>query len=210
MERRDFTAIVGKPEFREADGKRTIAGTAAVFWNGSPESQYELWPGGPVERIMPGTFARAIQEDDVRALVNHDPNLLLGRKSAGTLRLMETSTGLQYEIDVPDTQVGRDTATSLIRKDMSGSSFSFEITDETWEKAGGLRIRNVKGVRLYDVGPVTFPAYTSTTAGVRCDDPKEALDSLEAWEAEQARQQVERIGKLKASYARARVAGFGL
>ncbi len=208
MERRDFTAIVGKPEFREADGKRTIAGTAAVFWNGSPNTQYELWAGGPVERIMPGTFARAIQEDDVRALVNHDPNLLLGRKSAGTLRLMETPIGLQYEIDVADTQAARDTAVSLQRGDMSGSSFSFEITDEVWEKAGGLKIRNVKGVRLFDVGPVTFPAYTSTTAGMRCDDPKDVLDAMERWEAEQARQLTERVGKMKAAYARARVAGF--
>jgi uncharacterized protein len=168
---------------KRADGSSTIQGYGAVFYReGDPGTEYQLY-GDLVERIMPGAFDRAIKEaDDCRALVNHDPNLLLGRASAGTLKLSIDATGLRYEIDPPDTQAGRDACVSLERGDLTGSSFSFLPDDVTWREQGDLIIREVRSVQLFDVGPVTFPAYSSTTAGVRAlGDAEEARKALEAW-----------------------------
>jgi HK97 family phage prohead protease len=145
-----------------------ITGYAAVFYNSADAgTQYELW-SDLVERIMPGAFDRALREDDVRALFNHDPSLLLGRTEPGTLKLAVDAVGLRYEIDPPATQLGRDVAESIKRGDLSGSSFSFIADAVTWRKqADAPTVREVVSVRLFDVGPVTFPAYTATSAQAR-------------------------------------------
>lgn len=147
-----------------------IVGYASVFYDGTPGTQYQLWPGC-VERIIPGAFAEAIK-GDVAALRNHDDDLLLGRTTANTptLRLREDRVGLRYEIDPPDTSCGRETVSSIKRGDMRGSSFGFSILDESWreETMGGalVLVREIRLVRLFDVGPVTFPAYKATSASV--------------------------------------------
>lgn len=163
-----------------------IVGLAAVFYNAADPAgtQYQLWDNY-FERILPGAFDRAVKEDDVRALQNHDPRLLLGRSAAKTLTLEVTSEGLAYRISPPNTQVGRDTIELLQRGDMDGSSFAFvtsmggvEWTEETVEINGNtltLYIRNIKAVDLYDVGPVTYPAYAGTSAGTR--SPRMFLDA---------------------------------
>jgi len=152
-----------------------IAGTAAVYFDTADRAgtQYQLW-NDVFERIQPGAFDEAVTRDDVRALQNHDPRLLLGRSNANTLSLRLESHGLDYEIDTPDTQAGRDTVVALNRGDMTGSSFQFramtggvEWTEETTDDGVTIYIRNVTAVELFDVGPVTFPAYTGTNAGVR-------------------------------------------
>lgn len=189
-----------------ADQKRQISGYAAVFYRESdPGTQYELWEGF-CERIMPGAFDRALKEaDDCRALVNHDPNLVLGRTTAGTLRLGIDATGLRYEIDPPDTQAGRDACISLERGDMTGSSFSFMPDDVTWREIGDVVIREINSLRLYDVGPVTYPAYASTTAGVRAvGDPAEARAAFEAYRT-QKQQEADSLAHRLAGY-RARAA----
>src|SRR5688572_16918348 len=71
---------------------------------------------------------------DARALFNHDPNMLLGRAGAGTLRLSTDARGLRYEIDIPDTTVGRDVATSIARGDLAGSSFAFSINGKAGQR----------------------------------------------------------------------------
>lgn len=172
MERRTLFNADAKHETRLDDaageGAGRIAGYAARYWDGTPATQYELWPG-LVERIMPGAFDSAIAEDDVRALFNHDPNYILGRTTSGTLKLWSDVFGLRYSIEPPDTQVGKDVKTSLRRRDVSGSSFSFIVEEEMFIRAadGGADIRELRKVRLFDVGPVTFPAYASTTSAVR-------------------------------------------
>ena len=93
--------------------------------------------------------------------------MVLGRKSAGTLRIFDDNRGLRYEIDPGETTVYRDVAQFIKRKDVQGSSFAFMITDEQPRKENGIRIREIRGVELFDVGPVTFPAYESTSTGVR-------------------------------------------
>ncbi len=191
MERRFIAGPRSSIALQKRDGSAgTITGYAAVFYReGDPGTEYQLY-GDMVERIMPGAFDRALAEkDDCRALVNHDPTLLLGRAAAGTLRLSIDETGLKYEIDAPDTHAGRDACVSLERDDMTGSSFSFLPDDTTWREQGDLIIREVNSVQLFDVGPVTFPAYAGTSAGIRSQgDAGEARKALEAWKQEQAAQ----------------------
>jgi HK97 family phage prohead protease len=167
MERRYTNLAAAAVEIRaEGEGTGMIHGYGAVYYDGTPNTEYQLWPG-MVERIMPGAFSQAVNRDDVRALFNHDTNMVLGRKSAGTLRIFDDNRGLRYEIDPGETTVYRDVAQFIKRKDVQGSSFAFMITDEQPRKENGIRIREIRGVELFDVGPVTFPAYESTSTGVR-------------------------------------------
>ena len=146
-----------------------LVGYGAVFYDGTPETEYEMWEGFK-ERIMPGAFDRAIKEgDDVRGLFNHDPNQVLGRTSAKTMRLEVDKKGLIYEIDADDTQVATDVQKFIDRGDVTGSSFSFDLTDETWLTEDEVKIREIRGVKLYDTGPVTFPAYPGTTTQARSE-----------------------------------------
>jgi HK97 family phage prohead protease len=168
------------------DGQAKIVGYASVFYDNTPQTEYPLWTDC-VERIMPGCFNRAMQEDDCRALFNHDPNCVLGRTTAGTCRLSIDAKGLRYEVDPPDTQLGHDLAASLNRGDITGSSFSFSVTDQAWiTTESGVDVREIRGVKLYDVGPVTFPAYEATTAGVRREaELEEALAAHAAYRRQQ-------------------------
>ena len=187
---RRFTrlALAGLKLQSRDDKQPVISGYGAVFYrDDDPGTEYELFEG-LVERIMPGAFDRAIQEaDDCRALFNHNPDLCLGRSTAGTLRLSIDATGLRYEIDPPDTAAGRDVQVSLQRGDITGSSFTFLPDDMTWREKDGVTIREVRSVQLFDLGPVTFPAYTSSTAGMRSagDEGEEVRQAAERWKAEQ-------------------------
>lgn len=168
-----------------AGGGRVVTGYAAVFHReGDAGTEYRLGTD-IVERIAPTAFNRALQEKhDARALFNHDPNMLLGRAGAGTLRLSVDARGLKYEIDVPDTTVGKDVAASISRGDLAGSSFSFSINGKSgqrFEKGKDHDVRHILDVDLYDVGPVTFPAYEATSTGLRSGDCADAFEAHNAW-----------------------------
>jgi HK97 family phage prohead protease len=145
----------------------TLTGYAAVF--GQWSEQLASWSSdGFREQIMPGAFARAIQEDDVRALWNHDESIVLGRSRAGTLRLAEDRHGLHAEIDLPDNEWGRPVLQAVERGDVTGMSFAFDVLQESWNwtPAGQPDERTLHAVRLFDVSPVTFPAYPDTEIDV--------------------------------------------
>jgi len=164
--------------FQRADGDddtlKGIRGTAAVFYNeADPDgTQYRLW-SDTWERIMAGAFDEALaRPDDVRCLQNHDPRLLLGRNTSNTLKLTTDDAGLHYEAETPDTSAGRDTVVSLDRGDMTGSSFAFVADKASWveetdEEDRTRYYRQIESVQLFDVGPVTYPAYSGTDSGVR-------------------------------------------
>jgi HK97 family phage prohead protease len=147
-----------------------LTGHAAVF-----HQEYVLWEDNSsraVEVVKPGTFTRALNEKhDVRALFNHEPTKLLGRTKAGTLALKQDSVGLYFDVDTPDTQLGRDVYALVKRGDITGCSFAFTVTKEnvTEKKEGGkiVRRREIQDVDLYDVGPVTYPAYDATDVNAR-------------------------------------------
>lgn len=182
----------------EARGdRRVITGYAAVFFvESDPEStQYQMWPD-LVERIMPGAFDAAIREDDVRGLYDHNPYQLFGRSrpgdSSSTLRLSIDAVGLRYEADLPDTQLGRDLAQLLERRDIDGSSFGFDVSsrakrsDVTWREINGVTIREIRALELLDVGPCAFPAYLATSADVRsAGDHATLLAARDEWRARQ-------------------------
>jgi len=145
-------------------GSKKIVGYAAKF-NSLSE---EMW--GFREQIAPGAFTEALKKSDVRALFNHDPNYILGRQSAETVSLTEDDVGLHYEIDPPDTQWARDIVSSIERGDIAESSFAFSMSGgvEEWDDTQKPSIRTIKSVgNLYDVSPVTYPAYPEATTGVR-------------------------------------------
>lgn len=145
----------------DKEEKRTVRGYAATFESRSGDL------GGFIESIDRDAFSET-DMDDVRALFNHDSNFVLGRTKSGTLRLMVDENGLAYEIDMPDTQLGRDMYESIKRGDISQSSFAFTIEDDEYRKEGDTVYRTIKKIKkLYDVAPVTFPAYESTSVQAR-------------------------------------------
>ena len=120
------------------------------------------------EKISPGAFIDALKTSDVRALWNHDPNHVLGRAKAGTLKVWEDEVGLRYEVVPPDAQWAQDLLRSMERGDVDQSSFAFTVAKDEWNDDEEMPVRTiVKVERLYDVSPVTYPAYPSTTSGVR-------------------------------------------
>lgn len=147
-----------------ADGRRLI-GYAAVF-NSLSENL-----GGMREIIEPGAFSKALRTSDVRALLNHDPSLILGRTKAGTLRLKEDATGLRAEIDIPKTPTGDGVLESVRRGDISQMSFAFRIAsggDRFSTGKDGVTVRRILEVQeLVDVSPVAFPAYSETVISAR-------------------------------------------
>jgi hypothetical protein len=158
IERRSFPIR----EIRATDGDNPkISGYAAVF----DELSENL--GGFYERIQRGAFASTLETADVRALWNHDSNYPLGRNRAGTLALSEDETGLAFEIDPPDTSYAKDLLVSMRRGDVDQMSFGFITVRDKWEKNGGQVIRTLLEVELFDVSPVTYPAYPTTSATVR-------------------------------------------
>jgi HK97 family phage prohead protease len=160
IERRAFQVI----EFRAegGDGKPVmIYGHAAVF-NQPADSGW-----GWVEQVAPGAFTRAIKEDDVRALKNHNPDWILGRTKSKTLTLREDSKGLYFEVEVPDTTYATDLVTSMRRGDIDQMSFQFRSLKTQWDFGQDPPLRTLQEVKLYDVSPVTFPFYEGTDAQVR-------------------------------------------
>ena len=149
-----------------------IVGYAAVFGKLS----VDLF--GFREKIAKGAFSRALKEgQDVRALFNHDPSLILGRTKSGTLSLREDDKGLRYEITPPDTTIGHDAVESIRRGDIDGSSFAFVAKKEDWEGDEKESTRTVLDVDLRDVSPATYPAYPDTTVAMRSlDEWREAQE----------------------------------
>lgn len=147
-----------------ANGSWTLVGHAAVF-----DSRSEPL-GGFTEVIQRGAFRKVLKQDglDVRALFNHDANLVLGRTVNGTLKLTEDPTGLRYEVDVADTSYGRDLRVLLERGDVTQSSFAFRVAKDgqVWDdQEDGTLLRTITNFSsLVDVSPVTTPAYQSTSA----------------------------------------------
>jgi hypothetical protein len=160
LERRAFT--LDKIAITRADDKPKIVGHAAVFNTETDIGGYFR------EKVAPGAFRDAIGRDDVRALFNHDPNFVLGRNKSGTLRMAEDDVGLAVEIDPPDTQIARDLLVSMERGDISQMSFGFMVRKQQWEEDDkGVVTRTLIEVELFDVSPVTYPAYPTTDVGVR-------------------------------------------
>lgn len=165
-ERRYAVADMTVEKRAEGDAEAfVVEGYAALF--NSPTGIYSWME----EEIMPGAFDEVLQ-DDVRCLFNHDPNQLLGRTAAKTLEIWVDEKGLKYRYTSPDRQYAKDLADCIRTGDVSQSSFAFTIKTANWIEREGLPdLRQItKIAKLYDVSPVTYPAYADTTVAQRSHD----------------------------------------
>ncbi len=187
-------------ELRIADsdgGGATIEGHAAVFDSWS-ETLGGIFPFKEI--VRKGAFNESIGKDDIRALFNHDPNYVLGRNRAGTLELVEDDIGLRVKITPPDTSWAKDILTSIRRGDITQMSIGFIVEDDKWSTKDGMDVREIRKVQLFDVSPVTFPAYTATDVGVRAMqeyDGYKAEQRSKAEETEKAAEKAKQQARLK-------------
>ena len=170
-------------EIRADEENRKITGYAAVFDSMSGNL------GGFREKIERGAFSKALPKSDVRALINHDSNYVLGRAKAGTLRMFEDERGLKIEIDPPATQAANDLLVSINRGDIDQMSFAFSLGKDSWEERNGETVRTIhEFAEIYDVSVVTYPAYEETSVALRSMDAwKQRKESKDEEKREEAR-----------------------
>jgi len=157
--RRFPTEFRFKTETRQGKTTKKIVGHAAVF-----DRTADLGPF--IERIAKGAFSRTIEKSDIRALFNHNVNYPLGRTSNNTLKLREDEKGLWMEIELPETSWARDLMVSIERRDITGASIGFKAIKQDWIEGEKLT-RVLKEIELFDVSPVTYPAYSQTDVSLR-------------------------------------------
>lgn len=161
--------------------RKGAKGSAGLFYGHASVFGQRAAIGSPtwgfVESIAPQAFDRVLASSpDVRMLLNHDENFVLARTTAGTLRLGKDDIGLTSEADIAPTTAGRDLVISLERGDISQMSFAFTVEADSWRDLDGrdpaypgyVEEREILEVgTLYDVSPVTYPAYEGSDAGLR-------------------------------------------
>ena len=179
---RELRMITTEFTTREDGEELTIEGYFAVF-----NSNYEIWPGA-TESIAPGAFTEALS-GDVRALVNHDTTLVLGRNKANTLELKEDARGLWGKVRInPNDSAAMDLYERVKRGDVDGCSIGFDIAEEETEflENGDVHWTIKKILPLYEVSACTFPAYQETNISAREEQLSEIKKrELDAWKAKQ-------------------------
>ena len=167
-ETRQMRSIASKFETRESEEGLFIEGYFSVF-----NSTYELWPGA-TESVAPGAFENTLG-GDIRALIDHETRLVLGRNKSGTLELREDSHGLWGRVKInPNDQDAVNLYERVKRGDVDQCSFGFDIINEDTEvRDDGSVHWTIREVKLYEVSVVTFPAYTETSISARKKDFEE-------------------------------------
>jgi HK97 family phage prohead protease len=169
------------------DGMPTLHGHFAVFNKWTEIDSF--WEGRFMERIVPGAFKKTFQENrnQVKALFQHGQDPQIGDKPLGPVKLLEEdATGAAYEVPLLDTAYNRELIPGL-EAGLYGASFRFKVTrEETVDdpeasdtNPQALPERSIKELRLFELGPVTFPAYADATAGVRSLTDRFLFDALE-------------------------------
>ena len=147
-------------ELRRTANKSTLVGHAAVFGSKSEDL------GGFHEIILPGAFTRSLSEGrDIYALADHDSSKRLARTKNDTLRVHEDSHGLRVEIDLPDTQIGKQIAEEVRTGLLDAMSFGFSVNKDSWKDDADGTLRELIDVDLFEVSVVSFPAYQATAIG---------------------------------------------
>lgn len=194
MERRSFALDNVAARVDREQGRIRFRGHAAVFgertWIGPDR-------GGFWEEVSKGAFDRAVDEDDVRLLLEHDPRWILGRNTAGTLRLVVDKRGLVAEADFPNTSYAADTAESLSRGDLNQMSFAFTVRDggeEITTLKDGAMLRRLSDLNLYDVSIVAYPAYEGTEAALRAVEARRTESRTNTYAQHRARLEAVRKG----------------
>lgn len=167
-EYRQVRSIPSAFQTREENEDLYIEGYFSVF-----NTDYELWPGA-TESVAPGAFSDTLG-NDVRALIDHESRLVLGRSRAGTLELQEDSRGLWGRIKINRADSDAMNLYERVRRgDVDQCSFGFDITaEETDYRDDGSVHWTIRGINLYEVSVVTFPAYEKTSVSARKRDYEE-------------------------------------
>lgn len=177
-DKRQLRTVTTQFETREEGDSPHISGYFAVFG-----SNYEIAPGMS-ESIAPGAFSRTLPGGDIRALINHDTTLVLGRTKAGTLELREDARGLWGDVAInPKDGDAMNLYERVKRGDVDQCSFGFEIvSEETDFRADGSVHWTITEVILYEVSACTFPAYEATSISARTAQ-RDAIKAreLDAW-----------------------------
>lgn len=174
---RQMRSVASEFQTREDGEDLKIEGYFAVF-----NSIYDIG-AGMSEEVAPGAFSETLS-GDIRALVNHDTTLVLGRTSAHTLELREDTRGLWGSISInPNDTDAMNLYQRVKRGDVSQCSFGFDILEEDTEvRENGDVHWTIKKVRLYEVSCCTFPAYESTNISARSEERERLLErKAEAW-----------------------------
>lgn len=182
-ETRQMRSIASKFETRESEDGLFIEGYFSVF-----NSNYELWAGA-TESVAPGAFSNTL-DGDIRALIDHETRLVLGRNKSGTLELREDSHGLWGRVKInPNDQDAVNLYERVKRGDVDQCSFGFDIVKEDTEvRDDGSVHWTIREVKLYEVSVVTFPAYTETSVSARKRDFEEIQKrETEKWRADMKR-----------------------
>lgn len=183
---RQVRSASSKFETREEGNELKIEGYFAVF-----NSIYQIFDDLS-ESVAPGAFDDTLG-DDIRALINHDSSLVLGRNTAHTLELRQDEHGLWGSITInPNDQDAMNLYARVQRGDVDQCSFGFDILSEDYEvREDGSVHWTIRKVRLYEVSVCTFPAYEETNVKARSAQRDEIKKrSLEAWK-------VQTLAKLK-------------
>ena len=149
--------------------KRIIQGRAVVY--NSMSNELRTSNGDKFKEIIqPGALSLSLERNDILAFKEHNPEMLLGRKSAGTLMLEDRNDGLYVTINVPETSYGEDTLISAMRGDLKGFSFGFNNPKTKAIAALEKKIREISSMNLREVSVVANPAYSETSLNVRSED----------------------------------------
>jgi HK97 family phage prohead protease len=171
----------------DVEVRRDQADAPKLVGHGSVFDQETVIAGRFREKVARGAFADSLKSDDVRVLFNHDANYVLGRQSAGTAVVAEDANGLRYEAYInPNDPQAVSVAAKVARRDVTGSSFSFTVEhedDEEWVRPATrqeLPLRIIKRAKVFDVGPVTFPAYVQADVSARSLQRADEVSATEA------------------------------
>jgi len=150
-------------EYRAVGDKRTVSGTAIVYGSLSQDL------GGWFEKIQAGAFTQSLRSADLLLLNNHNTSQVLGRQSAGTLSVNDTSSGLQFSASLGTASFAQDVASMLARREIQGCSFGFIVDPggDDWSNENGQIVRTVKSASLFEITLTSGPAYLQTSAQVR-------------------------------------------
>ena len=172
------------------DAEKNVSGVGILY-----DEWAELWPGYK-ERILRG----AVKHDKVvKSFVNHDPNRVLSTtKSKPALELNDTDKGLEFISPIPPTSYGKDLEVNLERGNVKGSSFAFSVPDDgskRWEE-DGVYYREIRKLTLYEIGPVTDPAYIKTSANLKtAEDVYKEFRAADSQEAEAAKEEQRKVSQ---------------
>ena len=178
-------------EIRTEEADRKVGGYAAVF-NKEARITERL-----IEKIAPGAF-RSSLSNDIRALWSHNPDMVIGRTTNGSLKLTEDERGLAFDLSLPDTTQGRDAFTLIKQGFVTGVSFGFRVKKDSWTRGenGAPHLRTLEEVELIEVSPTAFPAYTETSVSSRSTD--ELLKDVETQWAFEEKEKGAQIVALRA------------